>query len=401
MYHDSQVALLTAQKKHTLIGVLDQLFQQIELTESQYQTAQERYQSVGRWLSESDNFHLQQATIYAHGSVGLGTAVKPITQNEFDVDLVCFLPTLAASSTASEIKKLVGDRLKEHGKYEGMLEEKRRCWRINYANQFHLDITPSIRNLGCPMGGELVPDKQLLSWKATNPRGYMQRIERYAEMHPTFLLSEALRKQIRADVQPFPEPQLNKPLLKRIVQILKRHRDHMFDSPAKRDLAPISIIITTLAAWSYSHCVRNNTYTDTFELVVDVIRRMPDFIQTEDNSGHRHYLVENETTEGENFAEKWNDDPRLADTFSSWHGAALGAIENLLYVDGADAIAKHLSESFGATQEQIKKAFDPLTTQINSSRAAGSLLVAPTLGIVVTTPVAGAVHIRPNTFFGR
>ena len=31
-----------------------------------------------------------------------------------------------------------------------------RCWRLSYANEFHMDITPSIPNPNCRFGGELV-----------------------------------------------------------------------------------------------------------------------------------------------------------------------------------------------------------------------------------------------------
>jgi hypothetical protein len=42
----------------------------------------------------------------------------------------------------------------------------------NYAGEFHLDITPSIPNPGCPKGGVLVPDKAQQAWTPSNPKGY-------------------------------------------------------------------------------------------------------------------------------------------------------------------------------------------------------------------------------------
>ena len=56
-----------------------------------------------------------------------------------------------------------------------LLEEMCRCWRLLsdfYANEFHLDITPSVPNMACVNGGELVPDEDLRTWKASNPRGF-------------------------------------------------------------------------------------------------------------------------------------------------------------------------------------------------------------------------------------
>jgi hypothetical protein len=104
------------------------------------------------------------------GSTALGTTVKPVGRNEYDVDLVCHIPGAGRWLPPALCKKLVGDRLKANQRYSALLEEKPRCWRLNYANEFHLDITPSIPNDACLNGGELVPDRALRCWMATNPK---------------------------------------------------------------------------------------------------------------------------------------------------------------------------------------------------------------------------------------
>lgn len=400
MNHDGNAALADAYRKQTLISVLDRLCQQLDLTETQYETARERYRAIGDWLAAGVSPHLKNANIYAHGSIGLGTANKPIGRNEFDVDLMCHLPALGPTTNAADVKALVGTRLREHGRYREMLEEKPRCWRINYANEFHLDITPSVPNPQCISGGELVPDKKLATWKPTNPEGYMNRFEAYADLRPVFYLGEALAKATRADVEPFPGQELSKPLLKRIVQLLKRHRDHEFLAPARKDLAPISIIITTLAAWSYAECIAKHQYANAFELIIDVIARMPEFIRVEDVDGRKFYVVENETTIGENFAEKWNRDGRLATAFFAWHKEALNAFKLLLEMEGADAVGTHLSKSFGVPLEYARRSLEPHTNAISVARAVGTLQVIPSLGLVTSAARAG-VGVRPNTFFGR
>lgn len=400
MNRDENAVLTDVYRKQTLVTVLDQMCQQLDLTDTQYETARERYRAIGDWLATGASSHLEKANIYAHGSIGLGTANKPIGRNEFDVDLMCHLPALGPGSSAAAVKALVGARLREHGKYREMLEEKPRCWRINYANEFHLDITPSIPNPKCKAGGELVPDKKLATWKPTNPEGYMNRFEAYADLRPVFYLPEALAKTARADVEPFPKQEMSKPLLKRIVQLLKRHRDHEFLAPERKDLAPISIIITTLAAWSYAECVAKRHYADAFELIIDVIARMPDFIRVEDVGGRKTYVVENETTIGENFAEKWNRDERVATAFFNWHKNALNAFNLLLLIEGFDAIGTHLSKSFGVRLESAKRSLEPHTKAIGVARASGTLQVVPSLG-VVTSAARSGVGVRPNTFFGR
>lgn len=400
MHRDANLVQADPQKNRALVNVLDRLCQELDLTDTQYETAQERYRAIGEWLGTGGSPHLRNAVIYAHGSIGLGTAVKPIGHNEFDVDLMCHLPVVGPGASAAEVKALVGVRLREHGKYREMLEEKPRCWRINYANEFHLDITPSIPNLRCQSGGELVPDKKLATWKPTNPAGYMNRFESYAELRPVISFAEAFAMATKADVEPFPEQTTSKPLLKRIVQLLKRHRDYEFLAPHRSELAPISIIITTLAGWAYAKCVGERGYADPFDLMIAVVAQMPSFIQIHELNGRKTYVVENETTTGENFAEKWNYDERLAVAFFDWHRRALAALSMLPEIAGLDAVAKHLSDAFGVPAESAKRSVASLTDSISVARAAGSLSVAPAIGMAAS-PSPRVVSVRPNTFFGR
>lgn len=401
MHRDTQVALMATRKKQMVVGLLDQLCQQIEITETQYQTAKARYEAVGSWLSRSDSPHLNQAQIYPQGSVALGTTIKPLASNEFDVDLVCHLPTLLNTSDARAIKALIGTRLKENAIYKGMLEEKQRCWRINYANEFHLDITPSIGNPHCYQGGELVPDKALAQWKPTNPKGYIGKFDQYAAISPRFYLAEAnFAKAAYDSVEPLPEQTTSKPFLKRIVQLLKRHRDQMFVDTSRADLAPISVIITTLAGWAYAECATQQAHADAFDFVTAVIRKMPTFIHTEIRSGQQHFIIENETTAGENFADKWNKDPRLITAFYEWHSDALTSVESLLKIEGEDRFSESLSKKFGAKKEHVREILSAITNPIGQARSAGLLAVAPTIGLI-TSQAHGSVAVPRNTFFGR
>ncbi|KWO42529.1 hypothetical protein WT97_02630 [Burkholderia sp. MSMB1459WGS] len=398
MKNDRQIQEISRYKRNLLVQTLDRLCDELELSASRYQQAQERYEAVGDWLAGSDNSFLSSALIYPQGSIALGTTVKPLNQTEFDVDLVCFLPTIAERSSPAAVKALVGDRLREHGKYDGMLEEKQRCWRINYANEFHLDITPAITNEMCVQRGELVPDRKVANWKATNPRGYRANFERRAALRPRLYAFD--RAIAKADsVQSFPEQQMSKPPLKRIVQLLKRHRDEAFSAPAARELAPISVIITTLAAYSYERCVTKNAYADMYELIVDVITHMPDFIQHIDRGGHIEYRIDNDATLGENFAEKWNHDPRLPITFFSWHTKALEDLSELLKLEGQDVIAERLAKTYGATRDQAIAALGGHVRSLHVARGNGSLFFAPSIGLT-TQAVGNTTSVRSNTFFG-
>jgi len=126
----------------------------LDIPPSKYQQAVQRYEAVGKWLSNEsyDDCDGIEPIIYPQGSFRLGTVIRPMKnskEGDYDIDLVCELPIKKSSTQPEKIKKLVGDRLKEHGTYQSMLDkEGRRCWTINYAEEddigFHLDVLPSI-----------------------------------------------------------------------------------------------------------------------------------------------------------------------------------------------------------------------------------------------------------------
>jgi hypothetical protein len=193
-------------KRDALVSALEAVCVDLEPTYTQIDEARTRYEGVGKWLAEGSHPALAGVLIYVQGSIALGTAVKPIGRLEFDVDLIARLTDLARSYPPALIKALVGERLKEHGVYDRLIEEMCRCWRLNYANQFHLDITPSIPNPHCTNGGELVPDRELQTWKASNPQGYRELFAQRAALVPTLRLAKGLTidEQARAGIEPFP-----------------------------------------------------------------------------------------------------------------------------------------------------------------------------------------------------
>lgn len=385
------------QKKTEVVGILERICQTLELSDAQRELTRSRYETVGQWLAEAEDSLLRTATIYPHGSLALGTTTKPISYNEFDVDLICFVPGLHPAMLPSILKKAIGDRLRQNGHYAPILEEKPRCWRLSYANQFHLDITPSIRNPLCSFGGELVPDKVLREWKPTNPKGYRALFERRASRQPRIRVQvEAFAERLRAEIEPFPAETRLKGILRRAVQLQKRHRDVYFEKRHDSSLAPISILITTLAARSYEYCVTAKEYDSEFDLLCDIVRLMPSFIERRTDQGRTEWFVWNETTAGENFAEKWNEHPAQAEAFFSWHARMLGDVESLQNISGIDRFTESLSRSFG--ELPVSRAMSSLTKEISIGRVEGRLAVSP--GIGLTAQAGRGYRVRPNTFFG-
>lgn len=381
-----------ARKAH-IFGLLEAICHDLDLTQSQYELATSRYRTIGEWLAGSTDARLRRSSIYPHGSIRLQTANRPVFENEFDVDLVCHLLGVGPEITPAMVKKLIGDRLRESHHYRPpMLEEKRRCWRINYQGEFHLDITPTIVNPRCPNGGELVPDKSTGMWKATHPRGYADLFDQRAARTPNFHLLET-HAMFKAEVQPLPDQLPFKGLLRRIVQLLKRDRDIFFQDNC--DVAPISIVITTLASRAYERALQQ-TYESELDVMIEVVALMPRFIRVEQSHVGRHYVIENETTQGENFADKWNQDPRLAEAFYRWHESATARLKKMLGEPGIDTLRKSLSEAYG--NDVVGRVFDRYTRRISEARDSGRLRVAPMIGVTVA---ATGVRAQSHTFHGE
>ena len=385
-------------RKIQTYGFLDELCQQLDLTQTQYDQARTRYEAVGGWLAESADPLLTSSTIYAQGSTAIGTNVKPLKTNEHDVDLISLLVDGTPDMQPGQVKRLVGDRLRENGRYRDILQEKQRCWRIGYANEFHLDITPAIPNPRCPNGGELVPDKTLSAWKPSNPKGFRDKFAERAKLMPILRLEKSLVENAfaaDATIEPFPTKAAFKGVLRRTVQILKRHRDVAFE---KRDgsLAPLSVIITQLASQSYEHCIRTYTFENELDLLQSTVNFMAMFLEKKVVDGRTQYFVWNETTLGENFAEKWNIEPARADSFYWWHRKAVADIARLLEMDGLDELVGELRDTLG--EGVVQRALDSYTGRITAARSTGQLGVAARVGLV--TSVAAATPVRANTFFG-
>jgi hypothetical protein len=383
-------------RRTQMVKVLETVCESVELSASQFALAKQRYEGVGACLAGSDNPVLRAIVIYLQGSTALRTTVRPIGVNEHDVDLVAHVSDLDVEISPAALKKAIGDCLRANGNYAPLLEEMPPCWRLSYANEFHLDITPSIPNPACRSGGELVPDKTLKMWKASNPRGYNRLFEERANLVPVI----RLREQVAADsaetsVEPYPESGGFKGILRRTVQIAKRHRDIMFVDD--HEVAPLSVIITTLASRSYEWCVRNLEYDNELDLVYDVVHNMPDTIESRHVQGGVEWFIWNETTTGENFAEKWNRRPDRAEAFYVWHDRLCSDLTQLDAVSGLDRLDKVLKGLFGS--HPTKAAMDTLTERVSTARRVGNLHVAPTIGLSLGA-LPASTAVRANTFYG-
>src|SRR6266566_4177319 len=79
-------------RRTQIVEVLEMVCESLELSNSQFTQAKQRYEGVCACLAGSDDPVLRAITIYLQGSTALRTTVRPIGVNEHDVDLVAHVP---------------------------------------------------------------------------------------------------------------------------------------------------------------------------------------------------------------------------------------------------------------------------------------------------------------------
>ncbi len=314
--------------------LLEVVVEHLDIPRSLYEKAAARHRSLGEWLQRPESVLAKfDPDIRSQGSFRFGTVNRPLrTDDEYDLDNVCVLKGLGKTAlTQRQLKEMYGREVAAYAKAHGMLNpvtEHNRCWRLQYSDEvkFHLDTLPCLpeemsvvmRVYGQGVGPELahravaITDKRDRNydqisplWPSSNPRGFAAWFEQRAALGRRAVHSQLA---IRATVEDVP-PYEWKTTLQRSIQLLKRHRDVMFSDPEAAELAPISMIITNLAARAYEG------ETDIWIALKNIVETMPDFINP------AWPRIPNPADPDEDYADKWSRDSRLEKCFWEWHAA--------------------------------------------------------------------------------
>lgn len=366
--------------------LLDRIGSKLQLSTTAYSLAEDRYVTIGKFLRADGSLHRLKPWIYPQGSLRIGTTVKPKGRNEFDLDLVClFLAHPGDFPNPTLLLEMVEQRFKGSETYRWMVERKNRCIRINYANDFHMDILPACPLPQAALHGEhavVVPDCDADEWSHSNPKGYALWFESTAE--------EAVR-HLKRNIEGLPAQQDYEDLatLKRVVQLLKRNRDVALMDIAERR-RPISIVLTTLAATYY----RGGTSAS--DAVLEILDGMLNAIA---NAGLNRLVVTNPTNANEDLSERWDADPGSYRIFVNWVTDFRSKWVELLGKSGIHNIKADLEDMFG--ERIAREIIDERMREIDAERRAGGLAVERGSGLIVPITVSSNnAAVRRNTFFG-
>jgi len=204
-------------------------------------------------------------------------------------------------------------------------------------------------------------------------------------MYDAYVRNENLHLT-EADIEKVKRYKIKTPL-QRAVQLLKRHRDIMFDGKPS-NLKPTSIIITTIAGRLYEN------EDNVFDAISSILSKAEEFIV--DNKVGDQYYIENPSYPGENFADKWNEHPERATEFLRWIRQAkkdLTSADLLCKMRGD--MAKHISEVFGVITGTT--VFTEMAKADSSAIKNNSLKVDIKTGSLSSS---GTISVPPNHHHG-
>lgn len=361
--------------------ILYRICEKLQLTPTLYEQAKERYETIASILQKDAAFANIDLNIYPHGSFRLKTTVKPLNAQEYDLDFVAELPQDATMS-ANELYTHIVRVLRHDGIHNNMVEPKNRCVRLNYANDFHMDIMPG-KLINASTHEIIVPDRELKDWyHHSNPIGFAEWFENQARTQIIYEMS-SLRK-IQCGVETVTEQEITAQLepLRRAVQLVKRYRDVYCDKTGKEPVR--SIVICTLMG-------QITSFTgDTLQIINTFCSYVNDLIAK--NAGHP-FDVKNPVVD-EILTEKWKEGSNYRD-FVDMMKALTNDIRMLqsysINVNINDLVKKMFGETIA------KAAIEDYASQISAARAAGNLSVTKTG--TLQTELSG-VPVKKNTFYG-
>jgi hypothetical protein len=381
--------------------LLQAIVKAIEIPRSYYEKAAARHRSLGEWLCRPESLVAAFApAVVPQGSFRYGTVVRPVIPTQkYDLDNVTTLQIAKTRMSQKELKNLYGAEIKAYAiahKMTDPVEERNRCWRLFYADEFsfHLDSLPCVpedqRVVGAIIQNGVpahlaavavaITDKRHPQYEqissalfSSNPRGFAAWFEECARSWALPRLRELVKSNLYASVEDVPAYEFKTPL-QQAVQILKRHRDVMFRSSP--NLAPISMVITNLAAHAYEGEL------DLYVALTNIVEKMPYFVRSE------RPRIPNPANPAEDYADKWSLNPGLERAFWQWHSQVRADLKKVRIFVTEETFAADVARTFGVvlSEEELQ----PFA--IGQALRAPAIVRTPALVIPKSTPRPWGVH---------
>jgi hypothetical protein len=395
-------------------AILAEIAFSVQLPPSLHDKAVGRYDAVRKHLeATSSSFCGQIEHFYPQGSMAIDATISNRgTDDEYDLDIVAQLGDEFLSKSPNYIlteleKALIG--------YRGLtVVRQTRCVTIYYADNMHLDISPSLRDWG-------TPERQSVIMHARGPKtsdedfevpmnayGFVEWYKEKTPIERRVVEAFSSRWQIaqdraRADADVDPVPVQTQFVVKNTatlaLQLLKRYRNIRYANRSGR--MPPSVLL------SYYCAMAASSGSSLTEMLLRVSRNIIADISNASLYG-RLLHVSNPVYADDVFTDRWPENVGQQDRFASDLKELIRGLEAALSGDMlATRLQDWLREMFG--DRVVTQAVDHMAREVQAAAAVGSqgytkrggILVPAAAGITpAATTYASPVRASPHTYFG-
>ena len=382
--------LVSQDRKAFIDDMLKRITESLQLSASKRKLVEERYGAVSNFIEQSEGL-FQDADIYAQGSYRLGTTVRPRQGGEFDLDFVVQINKDWRELPFNHIYNDFRQLMESNGNWGHLVEPKSRCIQLNYADEFHMDIIPTCtENQFGDKNRIMVPDRAEHNWVISNPEGYALWFKnKYIDQKDIYLHNFYPGMEIRAAQElPKDDPNHLKQPLQHAVQLVKRYRDIYFEN--REDLAPSSIVLTTLIAQLYTG------ESSIYDTINNFVQRFKASVAHERQYSRQFHVI-NPVLPQEIFTKKWETNPKLFYAFIEFVNSLSQLWQEINEATGND-LFELLKKSFGtgAFEDAYKKHGEFVAEMRKKARTG----INRETGMAVGFGGAGVHRDKQNTFHG-
>lgn len=142
---------------------------EVNLSQARLDQLDQRVTAVDSFLSSgSDEVARRFVQTIPQGSYAHRTIINPVDDNdEFDADVLLELteePDWAPSDYIEELYKV----FRSSSRYRGMVSRHARCVKVDYANEFHIDVVPYVER----HSEHYIANRDTDEFELTNPEGF-------------------------------------------------------------------------------------------------------------------------------------------------------------------------------------------------------------------------------------
>lgn len=355
----------------------------LQMPKNKHENAGEKLESLYNFI---DSKIEGEITTFPQGSFKMKTTVKPLQNQEYDIDCISILPSNFVNKyTKEDLIDVLYKIFKESERYKDKVEKKKRSLRVIYADDFHVDILPAKYLNDNDPYELLVPDKHVEDYVLTNPKGYCEWFDKIADNYESADIFKSIR-EFRSELEELEEDDSfkEKPPLKRAVQLVKRARDIYFEKYGVEDFSPSSILLSTLYAKYYKEEYR------IFSSIRETTQRILENVNSLDGT--------NPVLSSEDFKEKWSRDNRYEENFIGfiqYFNRKLNEVNESLSKGNINEIEIILSETFG----------EAIVQEVRNSRRRNYQQVLSRYSNVNTYSLTeaikrGGIKSKKHTFYG-